>query len=87
MAVKLPQAAADDQLAQSFLAASMTTLPLSSREFHAWVGPAKPQPFSGGHRSVMLLGNYEQAYVPDLAPPGAMTSQAGMLAYFGSALA
>lgn len=53
---------------------------------YAWVGPAKPQPFSGGHRSVMLLGNYDQAYVPDLAPPEAMASEAATLAYCGSAL-
>ena len=33
----------------------------------------------------MLLGNYDQAYVPGLAPPGAMTSEAAMLAYCGSA--
>ena len=52
---------------------------------YAWVGPAKPQPFSGGHRSVMLLGNYDQAYVPGLAPPEAMASEAAALAYFGSA--
>jgi|KBSMisStaDraftv2_1062788.scaffolds.fasta_scaffold416621_1 hypothetical protein len=55
------------------------------KHVYAWVGPAKPQPFSGGHRSVMLLGNYDQAYVPDLAPPGTMTSEAGTLAYFGAA--
>lgn len=52
---------------------------------YARVGPAKPQPFSGGHRSVMLLGNYDQAYVPDLAPPEAMASEAAKVEYFGSA--
>ena len=30
----------------------------------AWVGPAKPQPLFDGDRSVMLLGAYEQAYIP-----------------------
>jgi hypothetical protein len=55
------------------------------RSVYAWVGPARPQPLSGGDRSVMLLGNYDQAYVPGLAPPGAMTSEAAMLAYCGSA--
>jgi hypothetical protein len=55
------------------------------RPVYAWVGPARPQPLSGGDRSVMLLGNYDQAYVPGLAPPGAMTSEAAMLAYCGSA--
>jgi hypothetical protein len=51
---------------------------------YAWVGPAKPQPLSSGQRSVMLLGNYDQAYVPDLAPAEAMASEAAVLAYYGS---
>jgi hypothetical protein len=55
---------------------------------HAWVGPTRPQPLTGAaDRSVMLLGNFEQAYVPGLAPSGATTSEAAMLTYFGSAVA
>ena len=61
------------------------TILVLKQPVQAWVGPAKPQPFSGGHRSVMLLGNYDQAYVPDLAPPGAMASEAAAVEYFGSA--
>lgn len=53
---------------------------------YGWVGPAKPQPLYGGNQSVMLLGNYHQAYVPDLAPADAISSEAAMLSYFGSAL-
>lgn len=51
---------------------------------YAWVGPVKPQPFSASQRTVTLLGNYDQAYVPDLAPPQAMTSEAARLMYFGT---
>jgi hypothetical protein len=58
------------------------TLPVS-----AWIGPAKPQPLSSESRQVMMLGNFDQAYVPGLAPPGAMSSEAGRLAYCGSAWA
>ena len=54
---------------------------------YAWVGPTKPQPLSIADRSVILLGNYDQAYVPDLAPAEAMASEAATLAYYGSALA
>ena len=54
---------------------------------YAWVGPAKPQPLSRANRSVMLLGHYDQAYVPGLAPAEAMASEAATLAYYGSALA
>jgi hypothetical protein len=49
----------------------------------AWVGPAKQQPLTGGDRSVLLLGHFDQAYVPGLAPPGAMASEAGALVYNG----
>jgi hypothetical protein len=49
----------------------------------AWIGPARPQPVSGTDRSALFLGNYEQAYVPGLASPGAMTSDAAVLMYFG----
>jgi hypothetical protein len=55
-----------------------------TKPVYAWVGPARPQPFSGGHRSVMLLGNYEQAFVPGLAPPESMASDAARLEYFGA---
>ena len=55
---------------------------------YAWVGPTRPQPLTGSaDRSVMLLGNFDQAYVPGLAAPGATTSEAAMLTYYGSALA
>jgi hypothetical protein len=54
---------------------------------YAWVGPARPQPLSTANRSVMLLGNYDQAYVPGLAAADAMASEAATLAYYGSALA
>ena len=50
---------------------------------YAWVGPAKQQPLTGGDRSVLLLGHFDQAYVPNLAPPGAMASDAGALVYNG----
>jgi len=50
----------------------------------AWVGPARPQPMSDGDRSVMLLGFYDQAFVPGLAPPESMSSEAAMLTYYGS---
>lgn len=63
----------------------LTILELT-KPVQAWVGPARPQPLSSGDRSVMLLGNYDQAYVPGLAPADAITSEAGMLVYFGSAL-
>src|SRR5262245_16564390 len=52
---------------------------------YAWVGPARPQPLAEGDRSVTLLGHYDQAYVPGLAPPEATTSDAAMLMYHGSA--
>lgn len=52
---------------------------------HAWVGPTKPQPLFDGDRGVILLGNYDQAYVPDLASRGAQASAAGALVYFGAA--
>ena len=51
----------------------------------AWIGPARPQPLSDRDRSVILLGFYDQAYVPGLAPPEAMSSEAAMLTYYGSA--
>ena len=55
---------------------------------YAWVGPTRPQPLTGSaDRSVMLLGNFDQAYVPGLAAPGATTSEAAMLTYYGSVLA
>jgi hypothetical protein len=50
---------------------------------YAWVGPATPQPLTGGDRSVLLIGHFNQAYVPDLAPAGAMASEAGALVYNG----
>jgi len=52
----------------------------------AWVGPTRPQPLSAGDRSVMLLGNYDQAYVPGLAPKDATASEAATLIYFGQPL-
>jgi hypothetical protein len=52
----------------------------------AWVGPARPQPLSADDRSVMLLGHYDQAYVPGLAPKDANASQAATLIYFGQPL-
>src|SRR5437016_11449419 len=51
---------------------------------YGWVGPARPQPRDGHDRSVLLLGNYDQACVPGLAPPEAMASEAATLVYFGS---
>jgi hypothetical protein len=50
---------------------------------HAWVGPARPQPRAGVDRSVLLLGHFNQAYVPGLAAAGAMVSEAGALVYNG----
>ena len=50
---------------------------------YAWVGAAKQQPLAGRDRSVLLLGHFDQAYVPNLAPPGAMASEAGALVYNG----
>ena len=50
---------------------------------YAWVGPAKPQPLAGTDRSVLLLGHFDQAYVPNLAPAGAMASEVGTLVYNG----
>src|SRR5579871_1510055 len=35
---------------------------------YAWVGPAKPQPLDGANRAVLLLGNFDQAFVPGLSP-------------------
>jgi len=56
------------------------------RTVYAWVGPARPQHLAGP-RSPMLLGNFNQAYVPDLAPAEALSSEAGVLLYYGSPLA
>ena len=50
---------------------------------YAWLGPAKPQPLAGTDRSVLLLGHFDQAYVPNLAPAGAMASEVGTLVYNG----
>jgi len=59
-----------------------------TKPVYAWVGPTRPQPLSGSaDRSVMLLGNFDQACVPGLAPPGATASEAATLTYFGSAVA
>ena len=55
------------------------------RSVYAWIGPAKPQPLAG-EGSPILLGNLNQAYVPDLAAPWAMVSEAGALVYYGSAV-
>ena len=52
---------------------------------YAWIGPARAQPLAVPDRSVLLLGNYDQAYVPGLAPPEAMRSAAAILTYYGSA--
>lgn len=51
---------------------------------YAWIGPARPQPLTAPDRSVLLLGHYDQAYVPGLAPSNAMTSTAAILTYYGS---
>ena len=50
----------------------------------AWLGPARAQPLDGRDRSVLLLGQFDQAYVPGLAAPGATTSEAAVLTYYGS---
>ena len=55
------------------------------KPMYAWIGPARPQPLAAPNRSVLLLGHYDQAYVPGLAPPNAMTSTAAILTYYGSA--
>ena len=51
---------------------------------HAWLGPARAQPLDGRDRSVLLLGQFDQAYVPGLAAPGATSSDAALLTYYGS---
>jgi hypothetical protein len=53
----------------------------------AWIGPARPQPHDARDRSVLFLGNYDQAYVPALAPPDSLSSEAAMLTYYGSGAA
>jgi hypothetical protein len=61
------------------------------RPVYAWVGPAQPQPLDGRDRSVLLVGNFEQAFVPGLAAQGAASrlgdaesaSDAAMLVYSG----
>ena len=53
---------------------------------YGWVGPAKPQPLYPSNRAVLSLGNLDQAYVPDLAPEGAHSSDAASIMYFGVAL-
>ncbi len=61
------------------------------RRVYAWVGPVRPQPLDGRDRSLLLLGNFDQAYVPGLAAPGASrrlgdaepASEAAMIVYSG----
>jgi hypothetical protein len=53
---------------------------------YGWVGPAKPQPLYLKDRTVLSLGNLDQAYVPGLAPEGANSSDAAIIMYFGVAL-
>lgn len=54
------------------------------KPFYAWLGAARPQPQDGRNRSVLLLGQYEQAFVPGLAPRGSTSSDAAVLLYYGS---
>jgi hypothetical protein len=54
---------------------------------YGWLGPTRPQPLDGSDRSVLLLGNYDQVYVPGLGAAGATASDAATLVYFGSARA
>lgn len=56
------------------------------RPVQGWVGPTRPQPLLSPDRSVIALGQLDQAYVPDLAPRGATATDAGVIAYFGSGL-
>jgi len=56
-----------------------------TQSVHGWVGPAKPMPLAEDSRAVMLLGNFDQIWVPGLAEPGATSSRAGTLVYYGSA--
>jgi hypothetical protein len=45
-----------------------------TKPVYAWAGPTRPQPVDQGDRSVMLLGNFDQLYVPGLAGAGNGTS-------------
>jgi hypothetical protein len=38
-----------------------------TKPVYAWAGPTRPQPLNQDDRSVMLLGNFDQLYVPGLA--------------------
>jgi hypothetical protein len=51
---------------------------------YGWIGPATHQPATGGDRSVLLLGNFQQLYIPNLASDSrGLTSKVGMLIYHG----
>ncbi len=51
---------------------------------YAWIGPTRPQPLDGMDRSVMLRGQLDQAFVPGLAKPGSVSSDAAVLVYYGN---
>jgi hypothetical protein len=56
-----------------------------TRSAYGWVGTIRPQPETHGHRSVLLMGNLDQAYVPGLGDGAAgQSSPYAFLSYYGS---
>ena len=56
-----------------------------TQSVYGWVGLTRQQPETHGHRSVLLMGNLEQAYVPGLGDgAGGQGSRYALLSYYGS---
>lgn len=52
---------------------------------YGWVGPTRAQPLKHGDPSVILVGNYEQVYMPRLAGDGdGRSSPFAFVSYYGS---
>ena len=56
-----------------------------TKPVYAWLGPARRQWLPSRERPGFLPGTYVQAYVPDLAPTDATSSEAARLTYYGTA--
>lgn len=56
-----------------------------TQSVYGWVGLTRQQPEIHGHRSVILMGNLEQAYVPGLGEgTSGQGSRYAFLSYYGS---
>jgi hypothetical protein len=56
-----------------------------TRPVYGWVGLIRQQPLMPGHRTVLLLGNLDQAYVPGLAGSGGgLSSPYAFVSSYGS---